>query len=73
MLFGAGRGRLGMLITDQVLLYGTGGLAYGQVKVSGNTALNGSIAAAGGLPFAPTLTQFSARPDWGTAHQPAEI
>jgi len=35
--FGTVRGRLGFLITDQVLLYGTGGLAYGRVEVSGNT------------------------------------
>jgi len=40
--FGTVRGRLGYLITDQVLLYGTGGLAYGQVKLSGITSVNGS-------------------------------
>jgi outer membrane immunogenic protein len=33
--FGTVRGRLGFLI-DDVLVYGTGGLAYGKVKVSGN-------------------------------------
>jgi outer membrane immunogenic protein len=35
--FGTVRGRLGVLITDQVLLYGTGGLAYGRVELSGVT------------------------------------
>jgi outer membrane immunogenic protein len=35
--FGTVRGRLGYLITPQVLFYGTGGLAYGDVEVSGNT------------------------------------
>jgi outer membrane immunogenic protein len=41
--FGTVRGRLGFLITDQVLLYGTGGLAYGQVKLSGNSISTGSL------------------------------
>ena len=40
--FGTVRGRLGFLITDQILLYGTGGLAYGRVKLSGVTNVNGS-------------------------------
>jgi outer membrane immunogenic protein len=31
------------LITDQVLLYGTGGLAYGRVELSGNTSVTGSV------------------------------
>ena len=31
--FGTVRGRLGYLVNDQVLLYATGGLAYGQVKL----------------------------------------
>jgi outer membrane immunogenic protein len=37
MRFGTVRGRLAALMTDQLLLYGTGGLAYGQVELSGNT------------------------------------
>lgn len=58
--FGTVRGRLGFLI-DDVLVYGTGGLAYGQVKVSGNANVNGSV----DLPpvtafFTPGVTQFSA-------------
>jgi outer membrane immunogenic protein len=62
--FGTVRGRLGFLITDQVLVYGTGGLAYGRVSVSGNTiftetstGLNNSAP-----PFAlpPGGTQFNA-------------
>ncbi len=35
--FGTVRGRLGYLITPQLLLYTTGGLAYGRVELSGNT------------------------------------
>jgi outer membrane immunogenic protein len=41
--FGTVRGRVGYLITDQVLLYGTGGLAYGRVEVSGVTNVSGSV------------------------------
>jgi outer membrane immunogenic protein len=41
--FGTSRGRLGLLWGPNVLLYGTAGVAYGQVKDS--TALNGSLAA----------------------------
>jgi outer membrane immunogenic protein len=40
--FGMVRGRLGALITDHILVYGTGGLAYGNVKVSGSTNVDGS-------------------------------
>jgi outer membrane immunogenic protein len=40
--FGTVRGRVGWLVTDQVLLYATGGLAYGQVGVSGNVNVSGS-------------------------------
>jgi outer membrane immunogenic protein len=41
--FGTVRGRIGALINDQTLVYGTGGLAYGGVSVSGNVSVNGSI------------------------------
>jgi len=37
--FGTVRGRAGYLITDQVLVYGTGGLAYGRVEVNGNASV----------------------------------
>jgi outer membrane immunogenic protein len=40
---GTVRGRVGGFITDQVLLYGTGGLAYGRLEVSGVTGVSGSI------------------------------
>jgi outer membrane immunogenic protein len=40
---GTVRGRLGYLVNDQVLLYGTGGLAYGRVKLSGVTNVNGTL------------------------------
>jgi outer membrane immunogenic protein len=41
--FGTVRGRVGYLITPQVLLYGTGGLAYGRVSVSGFTNFTGVV------------------------------
>jgi outer membrane immunogenic protein len=56
--FGTVRGRLGVLITDQVLLYGTGGLAYGRVELSGITNVNGQFVA-GPIPFSPAATSFS--------------
>jgi outer membrane immunogenic protein len=37
--FGTVRGRLGVTVTPSLLLYGTGGLAYGQVQLSGVTTL----------------------------------
>jgi outer membrane immunogenic protein len=42
--FGTVRGRLGALVTDRVLVYGTGGLAYGRVKVAGSTNVDGLLA-----------------------------
>jgi outer membrane immunogenic protein len=60
--FGTVRARLGYLITDQVLLYGTGGLAYGRVELSGATNVSGSFAAGGGvgtIPVTPGANAFS--------------
>jgi outer membrane immunogenic protein len=61
--FGTVRGVLGVLITDHVLLYGTGGLAYGRVELSGNTIVTGSIttpaSAFGTISFAPGASAFS--------------
>jgi outer membrane immunogenic protein len=60
--FGTVRGRLGFLISDQVLLYGTGGLAYGRVELSGITNVNGSLPLGGffgTVPFGPAATAFS--------------
>jgi outer membrane immunogenic protein len=60
--FGTVRGRLGFLI-DDVLVYGTGGLAYGKVKVSGNANVNGTVDLSpnpGEIPFGtPGATLFS--------------
>ncbi len=39
---GTVRGRLGLVVYDQLVVYGTGGLAYGQVSASGTTSANGS-------------------------------
>jgi outer membrane immunogenic protein len=60
--FGTVRGRLGFLITDQILLYGTGGLAYGRVELSGITNVNGSELVPSPptrIPFVPGATAFS--------------
>jgi outer membrane immunogenic protein len=38
--FGTVRGRAGILVTPTVLLYGTGGLAYGDVKTGGSVTGN---------------------------------
>ncbi len=37
--FGTVRGRLGVTVTPDLLLYGTGGLAYGQIKNSANVQI----------------------------------
>jgi outer membrane immunogenic protein len=63
--FGTVRGRFGYLITDQVLLYASGGLAYGQVKLSGNSVVNAALTIPppfGGITvqFMPGGTAFSA-------------
>jgi outer membrane immunogenic protein len=56
--FGTVRGRLGLLIGDQLLIYGTGGLAYGHVAVSGSTNL--AAATTDGAVFTPTTAAFGA-------------
>ena len=38
--FGTVRGRLGVTVTPDLLLYGTGGLAYGRVKASANVQID---------------------------------
>ena len=43
--FGTARSRIGFLFTPGTLIYGTGGVAYGQVKSDYNFTL-------GGVPFA---------------------
>jgi outer membrane immunogenic protein len=39
--FGTARGRVGVLVSPTVLLYGTGGLAYGEVETGGSVTGNG--------------------------------
>jgi outer membrane immunogenic protein len=39
--FGTARGRLGYLVTERVLVFGTAGLAYGETEVSSNLFSNG--------------------------------
>jgi outer membrane immunogenic protein len=56
--FGTVRGRLGALVTDRVLVYATGGLAYGRVKVAGSTSVDGLLG--GGSILQPGTSAFSA-------------
>lgn len=56
--FGTARGRLGVLFND-ILFYGTGGLAYGGVSISGITNVSGTILGFPGVPVIPGSTAFS--------------
>ena len=60
--FGTVRGRAGILLTDQILLYGTGGLAYGRVEVSGttSTASTAIFGIGGPVAFTPMSAAFNA-------------
>ena len=53
--FGTVRGRVGYLITPTLLIYGTGGFAYGQVDAWGLASTNTGWTAGGGVEwmFAP--------------------
>jgi outer membrane immunogenic protein len=57
--FGTVRGRLGFLVDDRLLIYGTGGLAYGHVAISGNTSFTALVNAGSGA-FTPTTAVFDA-------------
>lgn len=58
--FGTVRGRFGIAVRPRVLLYGTGGLAYGQVSTSGSvSAINvGGFPGADGGTFTPVTASF---------------
>jgi outer membrane immunogenic protein len=49
--FGTVRGRLGFLPTDRLLIYGTGGFAYGRVEANSVLTANGSAAFLFGFGF----------------------
>jgi len=58
--FGTVRGRVGILATPKVLFYGTGGLAFGEIKSSGTmTGFN-----AFGLPIASVGSTSTTRAGW---------
>jgi outer membrane immunogenic protein len=57
--FGTLRARLGLLLTPQVMLYATGGLAYGHVSIAGNTVFSSSFGPAT-FPTTPVAAAFSA-------------
>jgi outer membrane immunogenic protein len=48
--FGTVRARLVWPVNDQLLIYGTSGLAYGEVAVSGNANISATLSAASGFP-----------------------
>ena len=54
--FGTARGRLGVLFND-ILFYGTGGLAYGGVSISAVTTVSGTFLP--NFPVIPASTAFS--------------
>ncbi len=58
--FGTVRGRAGFLVTPTILLYGTGGLAYGKVSVTDNIAVNftGTPAFVGATSISASKTKF---------------
>jgi outer membrane immunogenic protein len=56
--FGTVRGRVGVLINDGLLVYGTGGLAYGHVSVSGNLNISAAATAPGVSTFGPSSNGF---------------
>ena len=58
--FGTVRGRAGVLVTPKVLLYGTGGLAYGSIKTTGTLA--GTTPA--GLAVASVASNSDVRVGW---------
>jgi len=63
--FGTVRNRVGFLITDQLLLYATGGLAYGQVKVSSVT--NSAVTILGGNTFVTATAASASKTNIGFA------
>ena len=61
--FGTVRGRAGFLITDQVLLYGTGGLVYGRVEVNGNASIPAAAITGAPAAYMPTAGTFAVAKD----------
>jgi outer membrane immunogenic protein len=57
--FGTARGRIGMLVTDGLLLYGTGGLAFGRVSASGNFNVTVPVQTFPPVGFGPSTSAFS--------------
>lgn len=59
--FGTVRGRVGILATPKVLFYGTGGLAFGEIKTTGTmTGFSGGP----GLPIASVGSTSTTRAGW---------
>ena len=58
--FGTLRARAGFLVTNQLAIFGTGGLAYGHVKLSGVSTTNATISETDITTFTSDTTAISA-------------
>jgi outer membrane immunogenic protein len=69
--FGTVRGRLGVTVTPELLLYGTGGLAYGHVDASANYLDNGDPTVAAPASVSKTRVGWTAGAgaEWMFAHE----
>ncbi|MGE5304044.1 MAG: outer membrane protein [Alphaproteobacteria bacterium] len=57
--FGTVRARAGILLTPTVLLYGTGGLAYGGVRLTGNVTADDTLICHHGICYGQTASKTS--------------
>lgn len=62
--FGTLRGRLGWLVTDALLVYATGGLAYGHVQTEASFSVNAPPIGFGKTVGSSTLSQSDTRAGW---------
>ena len=67
--FGTVRGRLGITVTPTVLLYATGGLAYGEVKGSANTFFDETASWPASIRETKVGWTAGAGAEWMFAHQ----
>jgi outer membrane immunogenic protein len=66
--FGTVRGRLGVTVTPDLLLYGTGGLAYGHVDASANSQFFGELEAPASVSKTKIGWTAGAGAEWMFAH-----
>jgi outer membrane immunogenic protein len=66
--FGTVRGRLGVTVTPDLLLYGTGGLAYGHVDASANSQSDGGLETPASVSKTKVGWTAGAGAEWMFAH-----